>query len=202
MFCPKCNDVLAILRETRKLSILLVPIGQEVWEAVRCSGCNWCWYRKVIRNTGYFERNPRCMPGVCVGEPLLEDLSPIPPRFSTSIPGKGDFEIVYRSAWWTGEKRPRIVFSRDVVSFPERSSGWETVTVRRRDVVSITTSGTPDGLFCVTIHTANTIPNILEMIDADHASWIGKVLSLWSLQPFYQPSGGKYRPSAPPLFPE
>jgi hypothetical protein len=201
MFCPKCNDILAVLRDATPIYILVVPIGQEVWESVRCSGCNWCWYRKVVRNTGFLERNPRCKTGVCVGDPLLEDLSPIPPRFSTSIPAKGEFEVTYRSAWWTGEKRPRIVFSRDTVSFPERSSGWQEVTVKRKEVVSITTS-TVAGQFCVTIHTADSIPTILELVDAAHADWIGRVLGLWSLKPFYQPSGGKYRPSAPPLFPE
>jgi hypothetical protein len=202
VFCPKCNDILAILREATPIYILFVPIGQEAWEAVRCSGCGWCWHRKVVRNTGLLERNPRCKVGISVGEPILEDLSPIPPRFSTSIPGKGSFAVVYRTSWWTGEKWPGIVFSRDEVSFPERSCGWQEVVVGREDIVSITTSTTPDRLFCVTIHTDNTIPNILEMVDAAHATWIGKVLSLWSLKPFHQPSGGKFRPSSPPLMPD
>lgn len=201
MFCSRCRSVLAVLKEPASIYFLSFPIGKELWEAIRCTGCEYCWYRKMVRNTGMLKRHPRLRPGVDVGDPLLEDLSPIPQRFGTAISGKGEYTVTYHSLWWTGEKNPTFVITRDTASFPQRSYGWQEVSASRTDVVSLTTSSPVAGKYCVTLHTPQRMLSMLELVDEDHAEWIGRLFSLWSHKPFYRPNRDMYHPSAPPLFP-
>jgi hypothetical protein len=200
MFCQKCGGLLAILREPARIYSLFFPLGKEIWEAVRCSECGHCWHRTLVENTGWLKKRPRISPGLAAGEPILDELCPIPKRFTTKMAGPGRVLVTYRYAGWLGEKRPTFLFSSSNVTFRERSSDWQEVGAARSSTESITAQRaekTRD--CCVNLHAGHHLLCLLEMVSEKESDWIGRMVSIWSGIPFHQADGETYWPPLPPV---
>jgi len=198
MRCPRCGGLLTLLREPKRMYLLVVPIGRENWETTRCSSCGTSCHRELLGKTGLLQLISKTPDGLSLGTPQLTALSHIPKRFTTAISGPNQVTIHYRYEWWANEKQPVFILTSTSARFKERSCGWRDVSVERRAVVSLTTSHVDKTReYDIDLHTEDALYSVIECVSKTEAAWIGRLFSFWSGKPFYEPGGNYLDPRIP-----